>query len=387
MSGTFPSNAFRMIRIASTGTRMSEKRIAASTPSRSIGWIVTSAASSGVLHIVRNEFFPRIFWYSGRYLPACRMIQTGVTSTGSRRHALRNRYSAISTSQRKGTFLIFLIRNRGCDPHVLQKKKKREFRVRPWLYKKFRNVPLLFRCGLLVLSRRGLPLLAPRRQPAFRANGDVVAERFLLEVILQNGVGTGAAAAADVEIFALPAAPLVLLERPKRFEQFGAVPDLPEMLLLHVPRDHGEVGARLDVPLRVDEGDRLRADAPLSPARGKGERPRLDLVPLLLRLLHPDPVVVGGAGGSDEHVGLVLLHLVVPRKDLLVILLADQFVHDLLPPPRGDDHEHVPGVGTDLLGEPVRLRDVVLVPLGEGGVDDELDAVAMERPGGAQGGI
>jgi hypothetical protein len=70
---------------------MSEKRIAASTPSRSIGCFVTSAASSGVLHIVRNEFFPRIFWYSGRYLPACRMIQTGVTSTGSRRHAFRNR--------------------------------------------------------------------------------------------------------------------------------------------------------------------------------------------------------------------------------------------------------------------------------------------------------
>src|SRR3990170_7150619 len=293
--GPFPSWNSRGTPIASTGTRMSEKRIAASTPSRSIGWIVTSAASSGVLHIVRNVFFSRIFWYSGRYLPACRMIQTGVTSTGSRRHALRNRYSAISTSQRKGTFLIFL-RNRGCDPHVQRKKKKREFRVRPWMCKKFRNVPLLFRRGLLVLGRRGFPLLDLRLQPAFRADGDVVAEWFLLEIILQDGVGTGAAAAADVEIFALPAAPLVLLERPKRFEQFGAVPDLPEMLLLHVPRDHGEVGARLDVPLRVDEGDRLRADAPLPPARGKGERPRLDRVPLLLGLLQPDPVVVRGAG-------------------------------------------------------------------------------------------
>src|SRR3972149_6393727 len=122
-------------------------------------------------------------------------------------------------------------------------------------------------------------------QPAFRADGDVVAERLLLEIILQDGVGPGAATAADVQIFAVAAATLVLLEGTERFKQFGVVPDLLEGLLLHVPRDHGEVGARLDVPLRVDEGDRLRADAPLSPARGKGERPRLDLVPPLLRLL------------------------------------------------------------------------------------------------------
>ncbi len=59
--GPFPSWNSRGTPIASTGMRMSEKRIAASTPSRSIGWIVTSAASSGLLHIVRNEFFPRIF--------------------------------------------------------------------------------------------------------------------------------------------------------------------------------------------------------------------------------------------------------------------------------------------------------------------------------------
>src|SRR3990170_9155900 len=136
-------------------------------------------------------------------------------------------------------------------------------------------------------------------QPPFRPNGDVVAERLLLEIILQDGVGPGAAAAADVQIFTIAAATLVLLEGPERFEQFGVVPDLLEMLLLHVPRDHGKVGARLDVPLRVDEGDRLRADAPLPPARGKGERPRLDRVPLLLGLLQPDPVVVGGAGGPD----------------------------------------------------------------------------------------
>jgi hypothetical protein len=61
-SGPFPSWNSSGTPIASTGMRMSEKRIAASTPSRSTGWSVTCAASSGVLHIVRNELFPRIFW-------------------------------------------------------------------------------------------------------------------------------------------------------------------------------------------------------------------------------------------------------------------------------------------------------------------------------------
>src|SRR5512139_3172247 len=97
-NGPFPSWNSRGTPMASTGTRMSEKRIAASTPSRSTGWIVTWAASSGVLHMVRKEWLPRTFWYSGRYRPAWRMIHTGVTSTGSRRHAFRNRYSDILTS-------------------------------------------------------------------------------------------------------------------------------------------------------------------------------------------------------------------------------------------------------------------------------------------------
>jgi len=52
--------------MASTGMRMSENRMAASTPRRSTGWIVTAAARSGVLHISRKECFRRISRYSGR---------------------------------------------------------------------------------------------------------------------------------------------------------------------------------------------------------------------------------------------------------------------------------------------------------------------------------
>src|SRR3972149_4986123 len=98
------------------------------------------------------------------------------------------------------------------------------------------------------------------------------------------------------------------------------VPDLLERLLLDVPRDHGEVGAGLDVPLRVDEGDRLRADAPLPPARREGGRPALDFVPLLFGFLQDAAVVVRGAGGPYQLVALLPLHPVVPLEDLLVVL-------------------------------------------------------------------
>ena len=51
--------------IASTGIRMSEKRIAASTPSCSTGSRVTCVASSGFLHSSMKVCFLRIARYSG----------------------------------------------------------------------------------------------------------------------------------------------------------------------------------------------------------------------------------------------------------------------------------------------------------------------------------
>src|SRR4051812_22436194 len=70
---------------------MSLKRMAASTPRRSTGWMVTSVARPGVLHSSRKPTFERIARYSGRYLPACRMNHTGVQSGSSRLHAFRYR--------------------------------------------------------------------------------------------------------------------------------------------------------------------------------------------------------------------------------------------------------------------------------------------------------
>ena len=79
--------------MASGTTRMSLKRMAASTPRMSTGCIVTSAARSGVLHSVRKETFARTARYSGKYLPACLMNHTGVQSGCSPLHALMNRSS------------------------------------------------------------------------------------------------------------------------------------------------------------------------------------------------------------------------------------------------------------------------------------------------------
>src|SRR6266849_1720942 len=62
-------------------TRISENRIAASKPNRRTGWSVTSAASAGLKHKSRNDpALARTSRYSGRYRPACRMSQIGVSA-------------------------------------------------------------------------------------------------------------------------------------------------------------------------------------------------------------------------------------------------------------------------------------------------------------------
>src|SRR6185312_7064509 len=59
---------------------MSEKMIAASKAKRRIGCSVTSAASSGVKQRSRKlPALARTSRYSGKYRPACRIIQSGGT--------------------------------------------------------------------------------------------------------------------------------------------------------------------------------------------------------------------------------------------------------------------------------------------------------------------
>ena len=66
---------------------MSANITAASTPWRRTGWSVTSAQSSGRSQTSKSVWRSRIARYSGSDRPACRMNQTGVRSTGSRRAA------------------------------------------------------------------------------------------------------------------------------------------------------------------------------------------------------------------------------------------------------------------------------------------------------------
>ena len=66
---------------------MSANMTAASTPCRRTGCSVTSAHSSGVFATSQKECCSRTARYSGSERPACRMNQTGVRSTGSRRAA------------------------------------------------------------------------------------------------------------------------------------------------------------------------------------------------------------------------------------------------------------------------------------------------------------
>src|SRR5205823_13816255 len=88
---------------------MSLKRMAASTPRRVTGWMVTSAARSGVLHSSRKPTFERMARYSGKYLPAWRMNQTGVQSGCSRLQARRYRSARdIATSIASGAACYLL---------------------------------------------------------------------------------------------------------------------------------------------------------------------------------------------------------------------------------------------------------------------------------------
>ena len=97
-----PPSKARVCPMASQGTRMSEKRIAASTPSRSTGWRVTSAASSGVLHTSRKLARARTARYSGRNRPAWRIIHTGVKSVGRPKQARRKAWEGSMRGCRTG---------------------------------------------------------------------------------------------------------------------------------------------------------------------------------------------------------------------------------------------------------------------------------------------
>merc|ERR1719329_683839 len=78
--------------IATGMTKMSEKMINESKVGyRLYGWSVTSAANFGSLQTEKKSERSSTSMYSGRYLPACRIIHFGGRSTSSPRAARSNR--------------------------------------------------------------------------------------------------------------------------------------------------------------------------------------------------------------------------------------------------------------------------------------------------------
>ncbi len=97
--GPSPFTKSRSSPMPTSGGRMSEKTIAASTPNASTGMSVTCAASSGVRITSSIACRSRSARYSGMYRPAWRSSQTGVRSAGSPWHARRNGDVGSATSR------------------------------------------------------------------------------------------------------------------------------------------------------------------------------------------------------------------------------------------------------------------------------------------------
>jgi len=84
-TGPTPGLMSRSTPAAASGTTMSEKRIAASTPWRRTGCSVTSVTSAGSRQASSMGTAARTARYSGNERPAWRMNQTGVWDTDSPR--------------------------------------------------------------------------------------------------------------------------------------------------------------------------------------------------------------------------------------------------------------------------------------------------------------
>ncbi|GAA3040102.1 hypothetical protein GCM10020000_18240 [Streptomyces olivoverticillatus] len=86
-TGPTPGLMSRSIPMALSGTTMSLKKMAASTPWRRTGCRVISVTRSGRMQESSMGMPSRTLRYSGSERPAWRMNQTGVCGTGSRRQA------------------------------------------------------------------------------------------------------------------------------------------------------------------------------------------------------------------------------------------------------------------------------------------------------------
>src|SRR3954470_12353002 len=102
-TGPIPGLMSRSTPTALSGSTMSEKKIAASTPYRRTGWSVISTTRSGSMQDSSMPTPSRSLRYSGRDAPAWRMTHPGVCGTGSPRTALRKALPARRSEGREGS--------------------------------------------------------------------------------------------------------------------------------------------------------------------------------------------------------------------------------------------------------------------------------------------
>src|SRR6478752_3678107 len=96
-TGPMPGLMSRSTPMALSGSTMSEKKMAASTPYRRTGWSVISTTRAGSMQDSSMPTPSRTARYSGSERPAWRMNQTGVCGPGSPRTALRKALLARSS--------------------------------------------------------------------------------------------------------------------------------------------------------------------------------------------------------------------------------------------------------------------------------------------------
>jgi len=142
-----------------------------------------------------------------------------------------------------------------------------------------------------------------------------------------------------------------------------------------------EIGTGLDIAEAVNETDCLCGNTPFTAAGRKGQGTAFELDPFGFCFLGNDPVIVGSAGRSHENIIFQFFLLIMPVKNILVILFRDQFLHDLFAAPGRNYHEHVPGRCPQRLGNFEGIGNVELIALGKGRVDQEFLAMLAKMLG------
>jgi hypothetical protein len=95
---------------------------------------------------------------------------------------------------------------------------------------------------------------------------NVTAEGLLGEKIPRHGIGPGATAAADINIFTSAAVIFIPFKITKLKKKLRVLPDCFERSFENITGGFGKIAARLDLTIDIDEADELTGQAPFGSA-------------------------------------------------------------------------------------------------------------------------